>query len=112
LISGGGGAVPNLNASDCIIRQEVIEEAPGPEEDPPDVPSVNPIWTNEGQIELINKQMREAGEKLAKGLAERQGYLELELVDWTNKAVESQWIVNTTPLQLPRQIDLTAGSTE
>lgn len=102
-ISGGGGAVPNLGGSDCIIRSQVVVA----DAEPIDIPSV----TISNFKDLLGTYA-ETQRRLASALAARQVHLELELVDWTNKATEAQWVVNTMPLQLPRQIDLTAGSSE
>jgi hypothetical protein len=60
---------------------------------------------------IIAELLEEREQLMAHALADRQVWREIELLDLTQEGIEAEWTVGTTPLVIPRQIDLTASAT-
>ncbi len=109
LISGGGGMPVTLTARDVVIRDEIMGSPAEQKEQLEQVyGGMLPFKTN---AQAIQDWMEAEAQKLANTYAQYQTWREIELVDLTQEGIESRWVVDTTPLVIPRQIDLTASAT-
>jgi hypothetical protein len=110
-VSSSGGIPFNITANNVVIRDEIVGSAVDQQEAvlsnyrPASIPAG---ITPHGFLGYMQQIQREAQANAARALAETQTWREIELLDLTSQSMESAWTVSTTPLVIPRQIDLTA----
>jgi hypothetical protein len=107
--TGGAAGIVSPTARDLVIRDEIVGSLEE-QEDALISTSTVPLGLNY-TLALLQAKMEENAKRMANQLANTQTWREIELIDLTNEGVESQWQIDTTPLVIPRQIDLTASAT-
>jgi hypothetical protein len=102
VLTFGGGGLAFPSRGDLVIRDEIVEEAPEPE---PFVNSAPFRVITEAQYiaDIIEQNVK----IVTNQFANTQTWREIELLDLTSQASEAHFTVATTPLVIPRQIDLT-----
>jgi hypothetical protein len=108
LLTAGGGGLAFPNRGDLVIRDEIITISGD------DLAEVVPNTSRQaslGNAQLIADLMEMSAKKITNELASRQVWREIELLDLSNQDSEASFSVPTTPLVIPRQIDLTADIT-
>jgi hypothetical protein len=107
VLTAGGGGLAFPSRGDLVIRDEIVTIEG--ESEPIDVNPVTSIGL--GGAVLIADLIETNARAITQQMANLQTWREIELLDVTNQANATSFAVATTPLVIPRQIDLTAEAT-